>query len=288
MSRATPQSRQRERHDLRGLVSWAPHTTVKVLALVLVGLEAWLLSREVRVLAIAVTIAAAIGFFAWIIVSPRSQFVVPSVWRLPPRDADRAIAFTFDDGPDPVATPRVLDLLAQHGAHATFFVVGCRAVEHPELVRRIVAEGHAIGSHTYHHSHAFHFRSARSMRIDVERGIEAVARITGLSPVLFRPPQGLRTPPLRDALRPIAGLVCVTWTERGLDAMGRAADAIVRRLEGAVRPGAILTLHDGVGFGGTRDRTPTVEALSRLLALASERGLRCVSLDGRLGPPSAP
>lgn len=83
---------------------------------------------------------------------------------------------------------------------------------------------------------------------------------------------------LRDALRTLDGLVCVTWTERGLDAMGRAASAIVARLERSLRPGAILTLHDGAGLGGTSDRSPTVEALAKLLDLASARGLRCVSL----------
>jgi peptidoglycan/xylan/chitin deacetylase (PgdA/CDA1 family) len=191
--------------------------------------------------------------------------------------SEPAVAFTFDDGPDPETTPRVLDLLARHGAHATFFVVGCRAAEHPELVRRIVAEGHALGSHTYEHSHVFHFRSARRMREDIQRGIAAIAHATGSEPTLFRPPQGLRTPLLRDALARLP-LVCVTWTGRGLDTLGRPASRIVARLEPEVRPGAILTLHDGHGFGGRNDRRPTVDALGRLLELAGERGLRCVSL----------
>jgi peptidoglycan/xylan/chitin deacetylase (PgdA/CDA1 family) len=116
------------------------------------------------------------------------------------------------------------------------------------------------------------------MRAEVERGIEAVRAITGARPRLFRPPQGLRTPLLRDALEPLEGLVCVTWSERGLDAMGRPASAIAKRLESKVRPRAILTLHDGGGLGGTNDRSPTVEALGTLLALARDRGLRCVSL----------
>jgi peptidoglycan/xylan/chitin deacetylase (PgdA/CDA1 family) len=80
----------------------------------------------------------------------------------------------------------------------------------------MLAEGHAIGSHTYDHSHAFHFRSPSRMREEVVRGIDAVASVTGSPPRLFRPPQGLRTPLLRDALRPLEGLLCVTWTERGL------------------------------------------------------------------------
>ncbi|HVH42575.1 MAG TPA: polysaccharide deacetylase family protein [Labilithrix sp.] len=252
---------------------------VKVAAAALVALELWLLPAGVRGALAIVTVLGTMAFFAYVIVAPWSQFLVESVCRLPRELAkDRAIAFTFDDGPDPVTTPQVLDLLARHGAKATFFVVGSRVAEHPDLVRRIVAEGHAVGSHTYHHSHAFHFLGPSRMREEVRRGIEAVAAVTGAPPKLFRPPQGLRTPLLRDALRPLRDLVCVTWTERGLDAMGRRSAAIVGRLEHAVQPSAILTLHDGAGLGGTLDRQPTVEALERLLVLAAERDLRCVSL----------
>jgi peptidoglycan/xylan/chitin deacetylase (PgdA/CDA1 family) len=265
---------------------------VKLAAALAVAAELWWLPEGgLRVALALATVLATLAFFAYVIVSPRAQFLVPSVHALPePAAAERAVAFTFDDGPDPRTTPRVLELLARHGAQGTFFVVGSRAAKHPDLVRRILAEGHAIGSHTLRHSHAFHFLSPRRMRAEVEGGIEAVAAITGASPRLFRPPQGLRTPLLRDALAPLDGLVCVTWTERGLDAMGRAASAIVRRLEGALRPGAILTLHDGAGLGGTDDRRPTVEALEVLLDLARARGLRCVSLAGlpdlRSGEPS--
>ncbi len=253
-------------------------TAVKLAAALAVALEVWTVpSGPLRLALVLATIVATVGFFAYVVVSPRAQFLVPSVWQLPSSDPN-AIAFTFDDGPDPQWTPRVLDLLALHGARATFFVVGQRAAEHPDLVRRIVAEGHAIGSHTYGHSHGFHFSSARRMRSEIVAGVEAVTAIAGVRPTLFRPPQGLRTPMLRDALRTLDGLVCVTWTERGLDAMGRAASAIVARLERSLRPGAILTLHDGAGLGGTSDRSPTVEALAKLLDLASARGLRCVSL----------
>lgn len=248
---------------------------VKLVALALVGLELACLHGSARVLAVALTLAATAAFFAWVIAMPSAQFLVPSVHRLEHEDG---VAFTFDDGPDPAFTPRILEVLAEHGARATFFVVGCRAEQHPELVKRIVAEGHAVGSHSYSHAHTFHFGSPARQRADVERGIAALHAVTGTPPRLFRPPQGLRTPLLRDALAAHPELVCVTWTERGLDAMGRAASRIVARLRPAVRAGAILTLHDGTGFGGAKDRSPTVAALRELLALARERGLRCVSL----------
>jgi len=249
---------------------------VKAIAAACIGLELWLVPAPYRAVSIVLTVAALAAFLAWVIVVPSAQFLVPSVCALPP-GADR-VAFTFDDGPDPVTTPKVLALLASHHAHATFFVVGERAAKHPELITRIIEEGHAIGSHTFTHSHAFHFGSPAKQRDDVQRGIDVVARITGKTPRLFRPPQGLRTPLLRDALASMKDLVCVTWTERGLDAMGRPAQEIVARLEESVRSGAILTLHDGAGLGGTLDRSPTVEALGELLDLAKARGLACVSL----------
>lgn len=251
---------------------------VKLMAAVLVVLALRWLPSPLSTVAATLTVLATLGFFAFVIVAPHAQFLVPSRWRLPASAEDAAIAFTFDDGPDPTTTPRILDVLAEHGAKATFFVVGTRALEHPGLLQRMLAEGHAIGSHTFHHSHAFHFSSPSRMRADVQRGIDAVASVTGTPPRLFRPPQGLRTPLLRDALRPLRELVCVTWTERGLDTIGRPAAAIVRRLAWAVRPSSILTLHDGGGFGGTRDRAPTVEALTTLLELAAQRNLRCVTL----------
>lgn len=252
---------------------------VKGACLALVALElAMLPATGLRLVLVAFTVLATLAFLAFVITSPRSQFFVPSVHELPASSASSAVAFTFDDGPDPRTTPRVLDLLAAHGATATFFVVGKRAAAHPELVRRIAAEGHALGSHTFRHSHAFHFLSPSRARAEIEEGMEAVRAITGEPPRLFRPPQGLRTPLLRDALSRIVGVVCVTWTERGLDTMGRSADRVVDRLAPAVREGAILTLHDGAGLGGTDDRRPTIDALGELLRLARERGLRCVSL----------
>jgi peptidoglycan/xylan/chitin deacetylase (PgdA/CDA1 family) len=247
---------------------------LKGIAAALVGLELWLVDGPLAGGLALLTVAMLVVLFVWAIVSPRAQVLLPTAWRL--RGA--TVAFTFDDGPDPVYTPRVLDVLARHGARATFFVVGARAAAHPDLVRRIEAEGHLVGTHTQHHSHLFHFGSAASMRRDIEAGLDTVERIVGHRPRLFRPPQGLRTPLLRDALQALPSLVCVTWTERGLDAMGRPSSRIVARLERALAPGAILTLHDGAGLGGTLDRAPTVEALEVLLGRAKALGLSCVTL----------
>lgn len=262
---------------------------VKAVVATLVALELFAFGWPRSFGLILATLLAAVLFFTWAIAFPSSQFLVASMNRLPPRSSNgrSAIAFTFDDGPDPMYTPQVLDLLEKHGAKATFFVVGERVEAHPELVREIVERGHAIGSHSYSHRLTFHAMGVANAKREVLRGIEAITKVLGKAPRLFRPPQGVRTPFLRDALAQIRAQVgeqhepvtCVTWTARGLDATGRSAAEIIARLTPRLTPGAIVVLHDGGGFHGTTDRAPTLAALERLLTTASDRGLACVALE---------
>ncbi len=230
-------------------------------------------------LPMALTFIAMCAFFTYCIAHPAAQFFVPSVTHLPA--GTRGVALTFDDGPDPTFTPRVLELLDAYDAKATFFVVGERAAAHPELVRDIARRGHTLGSHSQTHALSFHGAGVAHARAEVRAGMQSIARITGVRPRLFRPPQGVRTPFLRDALRGLApdeAVTCVTWTARGLDATSKSSDAIIARLAPHLREGAILVLHDGTGLHGTNDRTPTLIALEHLLSAARSRGLPCVPL----------
>lgn len=219
---------------------------------------------------------ATIGFFVYAIAHPSSQFFAPVVDRLPTRE--RSVAFTFDDGPDPVFTPQILDVLAAHRARATFFVLGERAARYPDLIRRIQREGHVVGTHTQHHRLRFHFGSRAYVQREIEDAIAAVAAILPAPPTLFRPPQGLRTPCFASGWRRTRGLSCVTWSVRGLDSRATTTAAIVARVTKGLAPGAIVTLHDGTGLGGGIDRAPTLAALPALLSTCEARGLRCVTL----------
>ncbi len=175
-----------------------------------------------------------------------------------------AVALTFDDGPDPETTPHVLDVLARHGAHGTFFVVGKRASEHPDLVARMAAAGHALGNHSWDHP-SFRRISSAARRAQIRRCDEALgARASGL----FRPPFGEQSLASRlDALR--AGQRVVCWDVVAEDWRDSPAEHLVERVVRRLRRGSIVVFHDSLYVtedARFRDRRPMLEALDRLLA----------------------
>lgn len=186
-----------------------------------------------------------------------------------PRGA-RGVVLTFDDGPDPRWTPRVLEILAAHGAKATFFLIGRKAEQHPEIVRAILDAGHGVGLHSYAHDRLFALRRERRVREDLERGIAVLTNLTGERPVLFRPPIG-HTGPLIARVADALDLVVVGWTISGHDglASARVAD-VVARVRRDLRHGAIILLHDAPERG---EREPAaVRALPAVLdAITAER-----------------
>jgi peptidoglycan/xylan/chitin deacetylase (PgdA/CDA1 family) len=240
----------------------------------------WILPPGWAAVVGVVTVGALIGFFTYTIAHPRSQFFAPVVSRL--ATGERVVALTFDDGPDPVFTPQILDLLAAHGARATFFVLGERAARHPELIQRMHREGHAVGTHTQRHRLRFHVGSPRYVQREIEDAVAVVAALLPSGPSLFRPPQGLRTPCFASGWRRTRGLTCVTWSVRGLDSFATTASAILERIGPQLVPGAIVALHDGTGLGGGCDRAPTLAALTAILEACAAHGLRCVAIADAL------
>jgi len=178
-----------------------------------------------------------------------------------------AIALTFDDGPDPEETPRVLDLLATHDARATFFMVGRRAEAHPDLVARAAAEGHALANHSW--DHASFIRLDRDARREQLRRTAAVLAPHGVP--LFRPPFGEQNlGSLRDARR--AGFQVVAWDVVSEDWRDYPAAHLVERTMRRLRRGSIVVFHDSLYVTenpGYRDRQPMREALATLLARLS-------------------
>ena len=194
--------------------------------------------------------------------------------RLP--TSERVVALTFDDGPNPAATPLVLDALRQARVPATFFVLGRYADRWPELVRRAGAEGHALGNHGYHHR-KLHRQGPAYVRRDLALGTDAVVRAAGVRPRLFRAPHGFRSPWVTSIAHSL-GQRTVGWSLGVWDTARPGVEEIVRRTVAGARPGAILLLHDGDGYDPDGDRTQTAAALPAIIRGLRERGYRFATL----------
>jgi peptidoglycan/xylan/chitin deacetylase (PgdA/CDA1 family) len=209
---------------------------------------------------------------------PRGSWVGPNQSRLPASAAARGeVALTFDDGPDPDVTPRVLDLLDRHGARATFFCIGRRVRACPEIAAEIVRRGHRVENHTETHPHLFAFYLASTLRREVERAQDTIATAAGHAPRLFRAPAGLRNP-LLDRVLFRAGLRLVSWTRRGFDALEKDPGRIARRLLAGLAAGDVLLLHDGSAHRPRGGNPVVLEVLPRVLDALAARGLRSVPL----------
>jgi peptidoglycan/xylan/chitin deacetylase (PgdA/CDA1 family) len=209
---------------------------------------------------------------------PRSTLLGPNWTRLPhAAGADRSVAVSIDDGPDPEVTPRVLDILEQHGAQATFFCIGTRILKHPELAREIVARGHAIENHSYSHRHHFSLLGPRAMASEVEAAQEVIAAVAGHVPRFFRAPAGLRNPFLNDVLQRF-GLQLASWTRRGFDTVTSDADLVLQRLVHRLAGGDIMVLHDGNSARNAAGGPVIYDVLPRLLDELAARDLTPVTL----------
>ena len=157
--------------------------------------------------------------------------------------ADKVVALTFDDGPDADSTPRVLDLLKRYDVRATFFVVGEQARQNPELIHRMVAEGHTVAGHSYYHLPQSALWSSQRYTEELFRCNDVVARLTGLRMRLYRPPFGVTNPPIARAVKNL-GLIPVGWSVRSLDTITKNRDRVVDRVMRGLRGGDVILLHD--------------------------------------------
>ncbi|HXU29136.1 MAG TPA: polysaccharide deacetylase family protein [Thermoanaerobaculia bacterium] len=214
---------------------------------------------------------------------PKSRLLGPNLTRLP---EGSAVALTFDDGPDPEVTPKVLDLLEERGARASFFVIGKRVEAHPDLAAEIVRRGHTVENHTYRHRHDFSLRGPRFLDREVAAAQEAIAAATGRYPTWFRAPAGLRGVFLESVLAR-HGLSLAAWTRRAYDTVLRDPAQIVARLDRGLSGGDVLLLHDGSAARTALGLPALLEALPRLLDRMAERGLVALPLPLRTAEESA-
>ena len=227
-------------------------------------------------------VAANHGVLTMLGMLPRNALLGPNLRRLPASSARRhEVALTFDDGPDPEVTPRVLDLLDAHGVRASFFCIAEKAARHPELCREIVRRGHAVENHSNRHPYSFAARGMGGMRREIVAAQETLAAVCGKVPRFFRPPAGLRSPLLDPVLHGL-GMRLVSWTRRGFDTHHADPDFVATRLLEDLAAGDILLLHDGNSARLDDGRPVVLEVLPRVLAALQARGLRSVALHQAL------
>lgn len=192
-------------------------------------------------------------------------------------------ALTFDDGPHPQLTPRILDVLDDHNVKATFMVMGYAAEQHPDLLAEVVARGHEVGNHTWSHLHVAK-TGPQTTRREIEQGTHVLEDIAGVRVRLFRPPQGRLS---ETVVRLVASLGqdIVLWSVTRGKKRWRTPNAVARHVVDEVGPGDIIDLHDGIGRGtfesGTlladtlmARRQAEAAALPRILEQLRDRGLR--------------
>lgn len=175
----------------------------------------------------------------------------------------KIVALTFDDGPYPPYTGQLLDILKEYQVPATFFLIGKNAEKHPEMVRRILAEGHQIGNHTYSHVDLLKAERPEIIR-EIARAGQAVAAITGQTPQVVRPPHGFRDPVVLEVMNE-RKLKVVEWSVMSRDWTNPGVDVIVERTVSKVKNGSVILLHDGDGVAGTASRAQTVEAVRHII-----------------------
>lgn len=209
---------------------------------------------------------------------PRSNWMGPN-WTELPADAAarREIALTIDDGPDPVVTPQVLEVLARYGVQATFFVIGARAERYPEVCQEIVSRGHAIENHSQRHRHHFALMGLKGITRELQAAQASLTALTGRRPLFFRAPAGFRNPFLAPVLSRL-GLQLVSWSVRGFDTRVSNAQQVTRKLLAGLRPGAIMLLHDGNAARTPAGQPVILEVLPALLDAAATSNLRFVTL----------
>jgi peptidoglycan/xylan/chitin deacetylase (PgdA/CDA1 family) len=255
------------------------------------GMNPWLVTAP------TIITTAAAGLAAYGAVYPRAQLFGRTICRT---NSPRKLAITFDDGPNPAITPKLLDLLDRYNAKATFFLIGRYVRECPELVQETVARGHEVGNHTELHPNLL-WLSPTKVRVELRLCHDAIRGVIGAPPKWFRPPFGMRNPWVIPAAREL-GYRTVMWTLIPGDWQGKPAEWLIPRMQpiadhaqrslanGAISAtpgtGDVLCLHDGAHRELNGDRSRTLAALEHWLPRWRDLGLEFVTIGEAVSMPA--
>jgi len=197
--------------------------------------------------------------------------------------AEKLVALTFDDGPSAEWTPQVLEALRESGARATFFMLGKHVEEFPEVARRVVAEGHEIGNHSYKHDVLLYY-TMDELEEEIRLAEQAIWEATGCRTKYFRPPKAWMTPKEKNKVREL-GYQIVLWSLNSKDWVAFSSRQMLNYILRNVRPGDIILFHDSGGVFSTEgsDRSRTAEVIPPLAQGLRERGYRLVTISELLG-----
>lgn len=213
--------------------------------------------------------------FVWFLITLCGSFLIQWNYHFPSLHSNKKIedpyiSLTFDDGPHPEFTPKVLELLHQFNAKATFFCIGKQIEKHPEILKEIIANGHTIGNHTHSHSKNFGFYGTEKVVQELKKTNRLVVEKTGLRMNFYRPAFGVTNPSIEKAVKKMK-LYSIGWNVRSLDTTPRTAEMVLKRITSKISKGDIVLLHD------TSEKTILV--LERLLLFLKEKNLQSVTLD---------
>lgn len=212
----------------------------------------------------------------------------PTEVRVEPR-ADR-VALTFDDGPHPIWTPVILDLLDQYDVTATFFITGFRAERHPELVAEIVRRGHSVQPHGWAHALMTSF-SSTWVRDDLQRNVDQIVAAGGATPTCWRPPHGVSNDRVRGVAADL-GLDTALWDADSRDYVHSSANLAVRNVLDDLRPGDVILMHDLYGFIHDDSLPVIIEAIRargwRFDTICDDRPLQGFEVERPIGLPDEP
>lgn len=211
--------------------------------------------------------------FIWLIITIVGSFNIGLNYHLnsfnsSPNISQDNVAITFDDGPHPIFTPKVLELLKKYNVKATFFCIGKNLELYPDIAQDILEQGHSIGNHTYGHSPAFGFFSTKKVVIELQRTNTIINDLVKKNPLLYRPAYGVTNPSIKNAVKRL-GIQSIGWSVRSLDTVLSEEKAFKRLLK--TKKGDIILLHD------TSEKT--VNILERLLQFLSEQNLNSVTVN---------
>ena len=242
-----------------------------------------ILSIAVAVFFINSLLAAAIAFF-YILICVAASFFYRSSFYLPVisrgNTGKNFVALTFDDGPAQPTTRQIIDLLDKYSVKATFFVSGANVLSYPEIIWEIIARGHTIGNHSFHHNPFVMLRSYNYLYQEIFRAQE-VLRKMGIQTLIFRPPVGIINPKLAPILDKL-GMFCVTFSCRAFDAGNRRVKSISSKILKKVKAEDIILLHD-VPPRRKEDSVILLSEIESILQGLIIKGLKIVPLSTLIG-----